>query len=476
MALCYSLCFVLNWLVGLLGLLALLPVGSWVILDSSLFVLVVFVVVLAAAVFGLWTRVWPNVKHRIRAGVLFSSFCADVFPTTEEELVDKSVELYERGNGSMSVVSHGWSFYLQKEQASGPRVWTTRFKGAIDEEGSPPLTWKSGTALVDVKASFAQYGLTLIDTPSMEWLSLGSWIVSCSHGHPGTKSAYSSPLAWVASARVLDCESRQVTEDDEATLFAKFHSTAKNLNGRYVILTVTFRQEALVENKIVQRFATRLDTPSRVEEWKRGEFMRLSFVSRHRRTLGIVWNTPTNNQVNLSKRYHMHPHTCSRFCFWNHSDVDSTLPCNCGGFAENNQRYDGYAKLADAFTGINPTFWPIQTIVPQMLCIYNTELFVPLPASKLGDTNWLFELIIRLEDFHYKFGGRTELRVSSDSTVLFLDLSIRSLAAMQAYRSALLEHGVKKAAQHPGKWVSREGIGPLQETSVSAVFRSLGAA
>jgi hypothetical protein len=231
-----------------------------------------------------------------------------------------------------------------------------------------------------------------------------------------------------------------------------------------------------VENKLVQRFATRLDSPARLEEWKQGEFMRLSFVSRHRRTLGIVWNTPTNNKVEVTKRFHLHPHTCSRLCFWNHSDVDSALPCNCGGFAENNQRYDGYARISDAFSGINPTFLPIQTILPQIFCVYNTEFFLPIAASKLGDTNWLFELIIKLEDFHHKFGGRTELRLSHDSTVLFLDLSIRSMASMRAYRTLLFGYGIRKAAQHPGKWVDRDGIAPLEEVSVAAVFRSLTSA
>lgn len=480
MSFSYSFGFVLNWLLGLFGLLAVVPVVAWLIVNTSsgiesLHLLLLTIVVTLAAVFGLWTRFWPTVKHRIRAGVLFSGFCADAFPTTEEELVGKSVELYEQNNGKLTTVSHAWSFYLKKERASGPRLWTTKFNGAVDSEATPPLTWKSGTTLVDVKKSFAKYGLTLIDTPSMEWLSLGSWVASISHGHPGIRSPSSSPLAWIASARVLDCSTRQVTDDDEATLFAKFHSAAMD-SLRYIILTLTFKKDVLVENKIVQRFATRLDSPSRLEEWKKGEFIRLSFISRHRRTLGIVWNTPIENKVCISKRYHMHPHTCSRFCFWNHSDVDSALPCNCGGFAERNERYDGYSRLADAFTGINPTFWPVQTILPQIMCVYNTELFLPVSVSKLGNTNWLFELIIRLEDVHHKFGGRTEMRLAPDSSILFLDLSIRSIEAMHAYRTTLFQYGITRAAQHPGKWVSRDGIAPLDELSVASVFRPLASA
>lgn len=479
MSVSYSLGFVLHWLLGLVGILALVPTLLWLIVGASTGTtspseVVVAAVVSILAVFGIWTRLWPNVKHRVRAGVLYSSFCTDAFPTTEEDLIKESIAAYERGNGKVTTVSHGWTFYLQKESAPGPRVWTTQFVGPASSpsQASPPLTWNSGTTLVQVKKAFVDQGLTIIDSPSMEWLSLGSWIASSSHGHPGTKSGSASPLAWVAQARVLDCETQQVTEDDEAMLFAKFHSGNADLT-RYTILTVSFKREVLLKNIVVQRFATRLDTPAALDEWKRGQYMRLSFVSRHRRTLGIVWNTPTNNKVELSERYHMHPHTCSRFCFWNHSDVDSVLPCNCGGFAERNERYDGYAQLSEAYSGINPTFLPLQTMIPQLIGVYNTELFVPVTSTKLGDTNWLFELIIKLEDFHYTLGGRTELRIAPDSTVLFLDLSIRSIASMRRYRRVLFEYGLTKAAQHPGKWVSEDGIEPLEEKSVAAVFRSL---
>ena len=472
---------------GLLGLLALLPLAVWLAIDAltdpngrwNAWLIACLGVVLVLAAFGAFTRLYTNAKHLIRAGVFWEGILfSDRFPTTEEELVQFCIEAYERENGKRVLIpSHGWSWYLKKQPAQGPRVWTTRFVGSIDYDSFLPLVWRAGTALAEVKKNYAAIGRTLIDTPSMEWLSLASWIVSCSHGHPGLSSKGKSPLHWVERARVLDLVTKKITDDDETILMSKFHSspTSNSLSSpsaRFVILTVQIRASAVVEDIAVQRFAARIDSPDRLLQWKRGQFVRLMFISRHRRSLGIVWTNPTNGVVNLTARYHMHPHLCSRIAFWQHSDVDSALPCNCWDFGEKLEAYDGYAKMSEAFSGINPQFFPLQTMLPQILCVFNHELICPIPSSKQGDVNWLFNLIIRLEDFHYNFGGRTELRLSGDDTLLYLDLSIRSVGSMKAYHSVLFEYGIQKAAQHAGKYVS-ESILPIREVSVSSVLRPL---
>ena len=479
MTFAYSCCFVSIWLTGLAGLVFLLPVIGWFSIQTAFegvnpFLVTTLIVVCVLAVFGAWTRFWPTLKHRIRAGVLFEGLFSDAFPTTEEELVELSMKAYKGGRGGglgVTTVSHGWSFFLQKKSAPGPRIWTTRFKGVVDEDEFIPRVWKAGTALADVKKNFKNVGRTMLDSPSMEWLSLGSWICSVSHGHPGALSSSPSPLHWVKRARVLDCETRQITDDDEATLYSKFHSSTSK-KTRYVILTVEIKAESIVEDSIVQRFATRIETPDRLNEWRRGNHVRLMFVSRHRRCLGIVWTSPMNGKVKVTPRYHMHPHVCSRLAFWNHADINAAIPCFCN-YAEGLRAYDGYAKLSDALSGVNPTFWPAQTILPHIFTVYNNELFVPLPSSTLSDANWLFNLIIRIQDFHYNYGGRTELRVSGDDTVLYLDLSVRSVNSIGLYHKMLFEYGIQKASQHPGKFV-KENILPIREVPVSAVYRPLG--
>ena len=477
MTFAYSCGFVSIWLLGLAGLCLVLPIIIWFSIQTAfegvdVFLLTTLIVLCVLALFGAWTRFWPNLKHLIRAGVFCEGLFSDEFPTTEEELVELSIKAYKSAGGSLTTVSHGWSFYLQKEAAQGPRVWTTRFRGPVDEGEFIPRVWRAGTALAEVKQNFKAVARTMLDTPSMQWLSLGSWICSASHGHPGTLSQSSSPLHWVRRARVLDCETRQISDDDEAVLFAKFHS-ATSKKSRYVILTVEIKPEAIVEDITVERFATRIDSPDRLEAWLRGKHIRLMFVSRHRRSLGVIWTSPENGVVNVTKTKHMHPHCCSRFSFHCHADVDAAHPCNCWDFGERLIAYAGYAKLSDAYSGINPDFLPFQTMLAQILTIYNAELFCPLSASQAGNVQWLFELIIKLEDHLYLNGGRVELRVSADNRILFLDLSTRNLDSTRDFFKLLHRHGIEAAAQHPGKFVC-ETILPIREVPVAAVYRPLG--
>ena len=97
-------------------------------------------------------------------------------------------------------MSHGWSFYLSKMRATGNRVWTLKYVGKMDDE-----RWKSGTALIKVKEELAKQDppMALAHSPTMEFASLGSWIATVAHGHPGTKTP-DDIFCWVERARVLD--------------------------------------------------------------------------------------------------------------------------------------------------------------------------------------------------------------------------------------------------------------------------------
>jgi len=233
---------------------------------------------------------------------------------------------------------------------------------------------------------------------------------------------------------------------------------------------VELNPDAIVEDVVVERFVNVVDSEGALAEWRSGKHIRLMFVSRHNRSLGIRWSSPKNGEID--KKKHWHPHMGSKFDFWWTSDVAAALPCYpC--YAQDMKRYEGYAKLGDANSGINPTFWPILTIWPQLFSVINLELFIPMEASILGSNRWLFKLIQSLQNFHYEHGGRTELRIAKDDTILYLDISLRSLKSMTEYFTTLKkEHAIERAAQHAGKYVM-SGIRPLKEISVASVFRPL---
>ena len=390
--------------------------------------------------FALYTRYWPRIKHQIRAGVFPLSLC-DYMPTTEAEFTTACLNAYRKG--TLTVVSHGWSFYLAKRRATGNRVWTLRYTGQT-ETGA----WKSGTTIKQLKKALAKKGRTVAVNPTMEFASLGSWIATCSHGHPGSDTVDTD---WIETARVLHVETGEISEDGPVELMAKFGT--KDLEGKHVVIDV---KVATVKNVYVERFARRIDTIEATTWWMAGTHVRLMFIGTAG-PLGIVWNS-----TNTIEGKHMHPHRCSVFCFWFTADCLQALP---GAWLGDLNRFQGYATLANANASINPPFYPIFSIWGQLCCVYNLELFVPWTPN----ATQLASVVADIHAFHRKYYGRTELRM--DSTTVYIDISLRSIAKFKLYFGMLfMKHGIKSAAQHSGKY-RMTSISPLKEISPVAAVR-----
>ena len=395
--------------------------------------------------FSLYTRFWPHIKHQIRAGVFPFSLC-DHMPTTEDQF--KAACMAAAKKGKLTVVSHGWSFYLSKMRATGYRVWTLKYTGRQPKGGA----WKSGTTIRQVKKALAAEFLALPVNPSMEYASIGSCIATCSHGHPGKQTEMHE---WVEMARVLHVETGEVSEDSYRELVTKFGN--KDLEGKHVVLDVKVKT---VPDVKLERFARRVDNEEATRWWMAGTHIRLLFIG-VAGPLGIVWNKLVAPE---DENKHYHPHTCSTFCFWLTADCLPTLP---GSWLGDLSRFDGYATLSNANSSINPTFYPIFSIWGQICCVYNLELFVPwIPTAKQ-----LYALIDDIHDFHRKYYGRTELRM--DHNTVYIDISLRSIAKIELYFGMLsMRHCIKRAAQHSGKF-RMASIAPLTEIHPTAALRPL---
>lgn len=396
--------------------------------------------------FVLYTRYWPRVKHQIRAGVFPLSLC-DRMPTTEAEFILACREAAKKG--TLRVVSHGWSFYLAKMRATGNRVWTLKYTG-MKANGS----WKSGTTISEVKKELAKKKLTLASSPTMEYASLGSWISTCSHGHPGTDTV---GIDWVKSARVLDVATGDIAVDGPVELLAKFGTL--ELEGQHVVLDVKLNT---VKNVMLERFARVINTTESATWWMEGTHVRIMFIGTAG-PLGIVWNGPTNDIEGKE----MHPHCGGAFCFWFTVDCLPTLPCAWLG---NLRRFDGVGTLDTANSTINPPFYPIFSIWGQLCCVYNLELFVPWSPN----ATQLASVVADIYAFHRKYYGRTELRM--DRTTIYFDISLRSISKFELYFGMLkMRHGVTNAAQHLGKF-RLQSLAPLKEISSAAAIRPVKSA
>jgi len=441
MTLAYSARFVSFWGVSIVAM-PLIPVafvvGGLSSDPGTAIVMNVFAAFLM--LFAAYTRFWPGVKHQIRAGV-FPLSLADRTPTTEEDFIYACQNAVKAGK--LCVVSHGWSFYLAKMRAKGNRVWTLKYTGRNDNGA-----WKSGTTIADVKKALAIKGLTLPANPSMEFASLGSWIATCSHGHPGTETV---DHEWIETARVLHVETNTISEDGPVQLMAKF---GNKLQGTHVVLDVKL---AVVEDAMLERAVQRVSNVKDATWWLSGTHVRLMFIGTAG-PLGVVWNSTTNT----AEGKNMHPHCCSKFCFWFSADCLPTLP---GAWLGNLKRFEGYGKLSDANSSINPPFYPIFSIWGQICCVYNLELFVPRTPNEKE----LFHMVNDIHAFHRKHLGRTELRM--DSSTIYFDISLRSVHKFELYfRMLHNKHGITCAAQHSGKY-RMSSLLPLTEISPCAAIR-----
>lgn len=447
MSCAYSTWFVSVWSVSIVAI-PLIPTLYVIGLLSSEPAVTAVTSALASllVLFALYTRYWPRIKHQIRAGVFPLSLC-DRMPVTEAGFILACREAAK--HGTLKVVSHGWSFYLAKRRATGKRVWTLKYTGLKDNGA-----WKSGTTISQVKKALAKQNLTFAANPTMEYASLGSWIATCSHGHPGTETV---GIDWVETARVLDVETGEIAVDGPVELLAKFGT--KELEGKHVVLDVRLNT---VRNVMLERFARRIDTIESTTWWMAGTHVRIMFIGTAG-PLGIVWNGPTND----IKGKEMHPHCCGAFCFWWTVDCRPSLPCASLGDL---RRFDGVGTLDTSNSTINPPFYPIFSIWGQLCCVYNLELFVPWTPN----ATQLASVVADIYAFHRKHLGRTEMRM--DRTTVYFDISLRSLAKFELYFGMLfMQHNLKTAAQHSGKFRMAD-LSPLREISPAAAIRPVKSA
>lgn len=447
----YSCCFVGAWCLAFLAI-PLVPLFVVLALTSSAPVTTALVIALAVLLvaFASYASCWPGIKHQIRAGVFPLSLC-DAFPSTEKELRDAFLRVGRQTGHRARTVSHGWSFYLAKLRATGPRVWTLRFTGRLSNG-----RWKSGTTIKEVARTLAREDLALPHGPTMEFASLGSWIATCSHGHPG---AVTEMREWLSSARVLNLETGRVTDDAPSELLDKFGSTTSDVTpeDRYVILDVKINS---VRNATLRRTARVMRTVADANWWLRATHIRLMFIGTAG-PLGVVWNEfdKSAQHPNIGSL----PRRCSAFAFWLLVDCLPTLPCAA---IDNVSRFDAVSTLSGANGDVNPSFPPIMSIWGQMCCIYNLELILPWDL----DAPQLARLAAELEKFHKFYYGRTELRV--DRKVVYLDISAGSVQKLNLYMSMLyMTQGVRHAAQHLGKY-RLQSLSPLVQLSVAEALQA----
>jgi hypothetical protein len=366
----------------------------------------------------------------IRSGA-FPAWCrGDHFPREEVELRQAVVDIRERTGSNPVIVGGGWGFFLKRHGPPGPRIFTHNFTGQIPTQ---PGRWRAGTTIAEVTKHYGKQGRTLSAFPTMNYISIGSWVSHCSHGNSGNMNP--QPHDSFASITLLDMSSGSTKQVDYKDARRLFDSSA----NRYVVLDVSFR---LVQNDNLEKRGILVKDAQSAADWLApGAALRLCFLGAARDyAVGLRWEKP------YSDTDHRDPHFCSVFCTFLQVDVFSVF----GGCIEEMQAFNGISTRQHANTWVPPIF-PVFNL--GLLCsgLLNFEIFFKLPDVLDGNT--LYKFIKSSIAMHQKRGGRSEVRYGNPSvdSVIHWDISLTRPHFSAAFQLLADTLGVVECAIHSGK-------------------------
>lgn len=437
MTLLYNLFFVSVWSTAvlaiptILGLFALLVYTFTDLEDdhTDTIVLLVFFILFLVA----WTVGLRNHQYRvlIRSGA-FPAWCRDDrTPHDELELRQAIVELRERKGRNPAIVGGGWGYWLKRYGPPAPRIFTHEFTGRLRNE---PGRWRAGTTIATVVKHYEKQGLTLECHPTMDFISLGSWVSHANHGNAGDANSGAHESIDTITLLDMDLNTTQRTDYKTARRLFDFETTNK-----YVVLDLSFR---MVKNDLLQKRGILVHDAQSVADWLApGAALRLLFLGAARDyAIGIRWEKPYKDNA------HNDPHCCSRLCTFLQTDVLSV----CGGCHENMSKFQGKTTRLEANKWLPPIF-PVSTISVVLLGIRNFEVFFKLSEPLNGNT--LGKFVKDCIAWHKARGGRSEIRYARPSadTVVHWDVSCQERDYPATFRLLADSLGVTECAIHPGK-------------------------
>ena len=410
----------------------------------------------AQLAFAIFLRLHSQ-RVMIRAGV-FPGLCSDDLAmrpaATREESVEKIKkycnDIKDRYNRAPQLVGGGWGYFLKRGGPPGPRLLLHNFKGQVDDG---PCFY-SGTTIFAVNKYFQKQKppRTLANTPTMQFISIGSWLALGNHGNAGDKAA---PVeAVIRSVGVLDMDTMEFFELEGSEVRARFDAVG---GASLCVVDVTFKDVPL--DKMIQKRGYTIDSPVTAAKWLLpGAYLRVCFMGGSRRfSVGLRWEDI------YSDTKHVDPHFCSQFCQFLQVDVCSIL----GGFIEPMTMFDGKSTLSDANSWV-PYIDPLMAIAAIAYGVINFECVFKVRGLN-GVALWA--LIRNMVALHRKHGGRSEVRVAgtgADSFV-YLDIVLNPRHFDRVFLTLSHAFGVKRLALHPGKFTEIL-THPIQRVTLHQVF------
>jgi hypothetical protein len=420
----------------------------------------------------------PGARARILSGnTPFGCFRA---PRTPEQFAERLYEVWMATGRRPVVVGSGWGFFIGRARAQ-PAVFTHRMKGRTGE-----FIFLAGTELRVVEATIRKsHGRTFWSTPTMQRISIGSWLARSCHGNSG---AAGKPSSYAASRMlIVDLTTRESARAGPRWVdYADIKGDFDAFPGRFVVAAVEFDPERMPHNFWLQKRRTDV-TPDPftvsqgLREWLTSEaVLRVLFFGAARRKLAIgvtyvAFDTEedefdTRRECGCCGRMipHVDPHDCSAACMSFQLDTCSIV---CGWFERSKRAWRGVISLSDANAFSPDPSWlgfPIIAIASRTV---NFELIFVMqqlvaPTMRTQEMR-VQKLCNALFELYSKVWGRSELRLASlNRGLIFVDCVVRErdAAAVVAAIKPHVHAGI--IALHDSKFQGESVTGAIQKAGL----------
>jgi hypothetical protein len=401
-------------------------------------------------------------------------------PRSPEEFAEELCATWMATGRRPTVVGSGWGWFIGRARARDA-VFTHKLRGRIGE-----FSFLAGTELRSVEVALRKaHGRTFWSTPTMQRISIGSWLARSCHGNSGAAGKPSSYAA--ARVLVVDLTTLQAARAGARWLdYATIKHELDARPGQHAVAAVEFEPERMPVDFWLQKRRTDVVPDPFVacqglREWLAPEaVLRVLFFGAARRDLaiGVVYAPfdPEEDAPDVRRECcgccgrmvpHVDPHDCSAACMSMQLDTCSLV---CGWYETAKRSWRGIIKLSDANAFSPDPSWLGFPIVALLSGTVNFELIFVLPLL-VAPTPRSQELRVQklcnaLFGVFRKTWGRSELRMGSlDKGLVFVDCIARERDAA-AIVAAIKPHAhAGTVALHDGKF---------QGESVTSAIRTAG--
>ncbi len=432
---------------------------------------------LAGAVLALALRLRlasAGARARILSG--HSPFGCFSAPKTVEAFVDRLCAVWEATDGRPTVVGSGWGWFIGRACAPNP-VFTHNLKGRLGTRA-----FLAGTELRTAEAILRkEHGRTFWSTPTMQRISIGSWLARSCHGNSGASGKPSS----YAASRVLVVDLASLETTREGARWEEYGAMKPRFDrdpGRFVVAAVEFDLARMPVDQWLQKARTDVSLDYRtasqgLREWLTPEaVLRVLFFGSARRNLAIgvtyVSFDPDEDPYPFHREFcgccgrvvvHVDPHDCSAALMSLQLDTCSLV---CGWYERVKLAWHGIIRLSDANAFSPDPSWLGLPIIALLSGTVNYELIFHLPqlVAPTPQTQQyrVQKLCNALFGVYGKIWGRSELRMASlDKGLVFVDCITRERDIPVVVEALKPHMHMRTVALHDSKFQGDSATGAI---------------